>query len=217
MEEETSEIPKRKELEPSGITCPEGIWCREAIVQFAVKTNPIEFRKLTLSNAAPSLIRYLLTTPEMEVFTVNSLNGEKQGVDREFLRSRSAIEYFVKGFKPFSSDFHVSKEDGRFFYLNRAQFENFLADRPIVDPPEIQRSGDMPPSYIPPYIQFMLKAVTALELSGDKRTDKSKIVYWLNENWPENLGTKSNHLVESMATILRRPEDKAGGSTPWKT
>jgi hypothetical protein len=216
LDEETSEAPKRKELVPKGITCPEGIWSREAIVRFAIKTKPDEFRKLSINDAAQSLMQYLLTTPELEVFTVNSFKGEKRQVKRDFLRGRSAIAYFVKGFKPFSNDFHVSKEDGEFYFLNRAQFENFLVDKPIVNPSAIAQPANATPSYIPPYIQFMLQATNALELSLEKRTGKSVIVYWLKDNWPEDLDGKSDRLIDSMATLLRSPEHKKGGNTSWK-
>jgi hypothetical protein len=216
LNEETSEAPKRKELVPKGITCSEGIWSREAIVRFAIKTMPDEYRKLSINDAAQSLIKYLLTTPELEVFTVNSFKGEKRQVKRDFLRGRSAIDYFAKGFKPFSSDFHVSKEDGEFYFLNRTQFENFLADRPIVDPSAIAQPANATPSYIPPYMQFMLKAVTALELSSDKRTDKKVIMNWLKQNWPADLDGKSDRMIDSMATMLRSPEHKKGGNTSWK-
>lgn len=70
--------------------------------------------------------------------------------------------------------------------------------------------------YIPPYVVFMLEAVTALNLSSDSRSNLDEIINWLDDNWPSDLEGKSQNLVKYMATLLRRPEDKRGGNTPWK-
>ncbi|WP_373086125.1 hypothetical protein [Sneathiella sp.] len=216
MEKSESETTKRIELEPRGITCPEGIWSKEAAVQFVLKKTPEGIGKYKFPESVQSLIRFLLTTPEMEVFTINSFNGKKRNVDREFLQSRTAVECFERGFLPISGDIEDRGEEGNYYFLDRRKFENYLADKPIIERPEIRQSANAVSSYIPPFMQFMLKAVVALKLSEEKRTDKSKIIHWLNENWPDNLGEKSDHLIGSMATILRRPQDKSGGSTPWK-
>lgn len=74
-------------------------------------------------------------------------------------------------------------------------------------------SGD---GYIPPYIKFLLGAASALNLSANNRVNKEEIVHWLDENWPVELEGKSDRLINSMATILRRPQDKKGGNTSWK-
>ena len=216
LDEETSETPKIKRFGPAGITCPEGMWVQEAAVRLAHKEHGEHWRQQPAEEAIQNLIQALILTPELEVFSINSHKGTKSPVDRDFLRSRSAVDYFKKGFKPFSSDFYVSDTDGYFFFVDREQFENFLADRPIVDPLEIQQSGDIPPSYIPPYMEFMLKAVTALGLSQEQRTGKSVIVDWLKENWPKDLDGKSDRMVDTMATMLRSPEHKKGGNTSWK-
>lgn len=69
--------------------------------------------------------------------------------------------------------------------------------------------------YIPPYVEFLLEATKSLKLSPDKKLNKSQITNWLDSNWPSNLDGKSVSLIQTMATILRRPEDKKGGNTPW--
>ncbi|MEH6477404.1 MAG: hypothetical protein V7727_17055 [Sneathiella sp.] len=161
-------------------------------------------------------IHFVLLNPDLELFTVDSLSGEKMNIDRGYLRSRRAVEDFHRGFIHYELGYPVSKTEGKYIFVNRIHFENFLAGEPIVELSGSTDDAVIGLSYIPPYIEFMLRAVTALDLSAEKRTHISKIVYWLNENWPDNLGKKSDHLVASMATILRRPQDKSGGSTPWK-
>ena len=64
-------------------------------------------------------------------------------------------------------------------------------------------------------MQFMQKAVKELDLSADKRMNKSEIIHWLESNWPSDLGGRSKSLIEYMATILRQPEHKKGGNTAW--
>ncbi|MBK9586554.1 MAG: hypothetical protein KA099_11715 [Alphaproteobacteria bacterium] len=68
--------------------------------------------------------------------------------------------------------------------------------------------------YIPPYMCLMLKGVKALNLSSDTRASMDDIMSWLEENWPSELEGKSERMIKSMATFLRRPEDKKGGITP---
>lgn len=70
--------------------------------------------------------------------------------------------------------------------------------------------------YIPPYLEFMLLAARETRLSGDKREKIENIMGWLNANWPSGLEGKSNRMIRSMATLLRRPDDKKGGNTRWK-
>lgn len=216
MDEKTSKTPKIKNFSPAGITCPEGMWVKEAAVWLAHKEHGELWRQQPAEEAIQNLIQVLILTPELEAFSIDSYKGTKSPVNRDFLRSRSAVDYFKKGFKPFSNDFNVSDTDGYFFFVDREQFENFLAGNPIVDPPEIQLSDDKPSSYIPPYMQFMLEAVTALGLSQKQRTGKSVIVDWLKQNWPNDLDGKSDRIVDSMATLLRSPEHKKGGNTSWK-
>jgi hypothetical protein len=69
--------------------------------------------------------------------------------------------------------------------------------------------------YIPPYIEFLLGAIPSLNLSANNRVNKDEVVNWLAENWPDGLEGKSDRLINSMATLLRRPEDKKGGNTSW--
>lgn len=211
-----SKVPKREEFKPTGITCPEGIWVREASILYLQKENPEGWRQSTTSDAAQSLVHLLLVTPDLEIFSINSYSGDKAPVDRDYLRSRSALQDFLMGFKPFANDFQVSETDGRYYFLNRAQFKNYLKDEPIGASHEALDDQGSLSTYIPPYMQFMLDAVRGLELSPDKRINKEIIINWLNDNWPAELEGKSARLVQTMATFLRRPKDKKGGNTPWE-
>jgi len=65
--------------------------------------------------------------------------------------------------------------------------------------------------YLSPFMVYMVRSSRELGLSAQKRLPKKKIVFWLRENWPAELGDCSGSLVEAMATLLRRPEDKTGG------
>ena len=71
-------------------------------------------------------------------------------------------------------------------------------------------------SYIPPYVSFMHQAVKDLNLSPDSKANRDVIIDWLTDNWPADLEGKSKRLIQAMATLLRRPEDKKGGNSPWK-
>jgi hypothetical protein len=66
--------------------------------------------------------------------------------------------------------------------------------------------------YIPPYIEYMLKAVSALNIDGSKRVSTTDIKYWLEENWDKELGEISGNLLRQMATLIRRPGDRKGGN-----
>ena len=81
---------------------------------------------------------------------------------------------------------------------------------------KVSNSGEIPNfEYTPPYLEFMLQAAKALNLCPEKRARIDDITAWLNENWPSHLEGKSDRIIKSMATLLRRPEDKKGGNTPW--
>lgn len=70
--------------------------------------------------------------------------------------------------------------------------------------------------YIPPYIDFMLKAAKALGLSSDKTIVKKQVEHWLRENWPKELGTPTDNIIKYMATLIRRPDEQKGGNPPNK-
>jgi hypothetical protein len=213
------ETPQLKKINPEGITCPEGMWVKEAALRLAQKEMGDQWRQQSAENISQNLIHFLILTPVLDAFSINSFSGEKLPIDRGYLRSKQAIRHFINGFEPFRSDFHVSKTDGYFIFVDREQFVNYLDDKPIVEPPRNEQAANADPpyvsSYIPPYIQFMLTAVSELNLSAEKRINKSEIIYWLESNWPSDLDGKSKSLIEYMATILRKPEQKKGGNTSW--
>ena len=67
------------------------------------------------------------------------------------------------------------------------------------------------PHNLPPYLAFMLRAVEQLDLGRNTKLRKKVIVAWLHDNWPRDLGKRTDRKLESMATFLRRPEDEKGG------
>ncbi len=62
-----------------------------------------------------------------------------------------------------------------------------------------------------PYVEFMLRAIKEMPFKSETRVLKKTIESWLSDNWPENLGDKTNTKIKNMATFLRRPEDETGG------
>jgi hypothetical protein len=73
------------------------------------------------------------------------------------------------------------------------------------------------PTYIPPYLGLMLKAVTELNLSQDERVAKKTIEQWLYDNWnPDELLRPSTNKIQGMATLLRDPKDQKGGNVKLK-
>lgn len=71
-------------------------------------------------------------------------------------------------------------------------------------------------NYIPPYIEFMMEGIVALSVSPNDRANLKSIKRWLDKNWPSGMDGKSKQLIKYMATLMRRPEDKKGGNTPYK-
>lgn len=67
------------------------------------------------------------------------------------------------------------------------------------------------PKYLPPYLEFLVRATNQLGLSEDVRKPKADIEEWLRGNWPAELGPSSQAKISSMATFLRHPEDAKGG------
>lgn len=206
-EKAPSETKKRKEVKPEGITCPEGIWTQEAYCSLAEKEGNLDRKIGWLSQR---LIETLVAEPNIEIFTIDSYTGKKEDFHRDFLRGKKAVEWFSIGL------IKDGPGHGQYIFVNRIQFENFLADRPVAESPEPDEGKEQAvASYVPAYLELMLKAAKALNLSADKRANMDDIVGWLNGNWPSGLEGKSDRMVQSMATLLRRPQDKKGGNTRW--
>ena len=51
--------------------------------------------------------------------------------------------------------------------------------------------------YLSPFMLYMIRASRELGLSAEKRLPKKKIVFWLRNNWPPELGDCSRALVEA--------------------
>lgn len=215
MPESQKKADRWAALEPKDITCPEGIWSIQAMLLFSDKEKGEDGQDRKMGEISRSFIHFLITTPALEVFTINSYSGDKQPVDRDYLRTKRAIQDFIRGLIPFG-DFHSEKDDGEYIFVNKSQFENFLADKPLTESPVSNEDAEKLSSYTPAYLELMLKAVNALNLSPDKRANMDAVIDWLDKNWPPDLEGKSDRMIQSMATLLRRPQDKRGGNTSWK-
>jgi hypothetical protein len=189
--------------------------------------------------------RGLILTDSNTLWSVNMLISPEQHSDQVFDKdgnSKISLENFVKdkvrlgvihpvvGNDGLSSGLHFKPEKIILFFK-----ENFLNQPPQelldileLNKQESDRSENSSQNnqfyedefenipYTPAYLEFMLHAAKELNLSPDKRATMSHITKWLNDNWPPNLPGKSENLIGSMATLLRRPKDKLGGNTKWK-
>jgi hypothetical protein len=87
------------------------------------------------------------------------------------------------------------------------------SDQPACNPGTLPAESGIPP-YVPPYLEFMLRASRELGLEPDQRTSKNDIIHGLKRTWPEHLGKPTKAKLEAMATFLRRPEHETGGNFP---
>ena len=67
------------------------------------------------------------------------------------------------------------------------------------------------PTYVSPYVEFLLFASRELNLHPDNRMPKADIAEWIKEHWPDSFGKFSNSKCTYMATFLRDPSDEKGG------
>ncbi|WP_145980752.1 hypothetical protein [Magnetospirillum sp. ME-1] len=102
---------------------------------------------------------------------------------------------------------HFSEIKGRIL-IRADELEAVIAGKPATHPAP-QPSGDA--VYVPPYLGFMLQAVSALGLSDAVRMPKKQVEDWLEKNWPTGLGPISSEKKRYMATFLRHPDDEKGG------
>jgi hypothetical protein len=211
LQKEVTECPKDKiNLSPEKIVCTDGVWTVEAVLRYSQKNRTGE--NLKMSEVTKNFIRFLLETPEIYVFVINSFDGKKHPFDRNLLSSKNAVKYILHGIIPIN---HYSKDDdGDYIFIDKQQFEDYMADLPIT--PYQETPQIIEDFYIPEYLKLMLTGVQALGLSQDKRADIDIIKDWLDKNWPDGLEGKSDRLIQYMTTLMRRPEDKKGGNRPWK-
>ena len=99
--------------------------------------------------------------------------------------------------------------DGQKVLLKSDELPRVIANNSKVE--ETDKSPFALPSYIPPYVAYMLRAISALDLRADTKRTKKQIEDWLEKHWPPELGQASESKIEYMATFLRRPEDERGG------
>jgi hypothetical protein len=80
-----------------------------------------------------------------------------------------------------------------------------------------QCASELPPAesrvapYVPPYVEFMLRAARELDMKPDSRMPKDQIEEWIRLHWPDDLGKFSASKCQYIATFLREPADEKGG------
>lgn len=209
------------EIKPEKVVCPEGVWIFNTIFSIGQKVYKQQFNDAKGEEIARTVIEHILKTPGLNLFTISSFDGSKAWLNKDKLRSQNGPFYILQGCIPYSkgSRYGQSKIEGQYIFIDRLQYDKFIVGEALIEKPAQQNLEPAHPKpdfeYIPPYLSFMIQATKDLQLSANSRTSKEMIVEWLNKNWPQKLDGKSNRLIESMATLLRRPEDKKGGNTPW--
>ena len=85
------------------------------------------------------MIEDLLKNPEIEVFTICSYSGQKEPIDRDFLRSRKAALYFCVGKIPYAANLNnLENKEGRYIFINRPHYESYIKGLPIISSPKSQ-------------------------------------------------------------------------------
>lgn len=121
----------REELRPAKVICPEGIWITEASLLFLEKERGNSEKKMTMVEIMNSFSFFLLKNTGIEVFTISSYSGEKEALGRNILRSSYAATHLSYGHIPYMNN-HKANGDGRYIFVNREQFEDYLNDRPFL-------------------------------------------------------------------------------------
>jgi len=68
-----------------------------------------------------------------------------------------------------------------------------------------------------PFIEFMLRGATALDLTKENRVPAIKVQDWIKKNWPPEFGKLSDRKRDAMQTLMRWPEHGEGGTIPTLT
>ena len=86
--------------------------------------------------------------------------------------------------------------------LDRKSLDQFL----ITQPHAVSPLGSAP--YLSPYLRLMLSVSAAMQVTPDNQPIKKTVEHELVKRWS---GTKlSDHLVKTMATLIRDPESQRG-------
>ncbi len=207
------------EKKPRKVICPEGIWIPNLLFEIGEKLFAESFESMKAGKIADVVSINLLMEPELEIFTISSYNGSKDKFNRSLLRGDKRFNYIAYGYIPFGSQFSFDDDEelsGEYIFINKKQIETLLSGKKFQKEVIINSNKASEEKYIPPYMALMLRAVEALKLTPDSRANKDLITEWLDTNWPVDLDGKSDRLIESMATLIRRPEDKKGGNRTMK-
>jgi len=122
---------QNKELMPKGITCPEGMWLIQAALFYGKKEKGCDTNDKKIWQIIEEFVHFLVITPELKIFTINSFDGRESVIKREYMRGsqfkadlmRELQSCLAKSENIYSSDV--------FHFVSRGQFENYLADKPF--------------------------------------------------------------------------------------
>ena len=149
--------------------------------------------ELALKNGAPVLKQQVISP---EAWTFPRTNFEKG----ELIYSTPAVR--TKGILGEPSYFWATG-----IYVSADQLMTLFPH--VAPPPEIERHAATP-EYISPYIDLMFRAIQALGITAQNQPVKKVIEGWLIDNAPA--GGLSGRDIQAMATFIRLPEKKKGGS-----
>jgi hypothetical protein len=144
-----------------------------------------------------------LASGQLPAFLIEE-SGAITGIPPEFWRTEMG-KYVLNHGGPAA----VLKTDGR-SAMGRVlvpddELEKFCNPEPEVEELQI-------PASLPPYLTFMLRAVSELKLTPDDRRLKKEIGHWIEQNWPPEFGPLTPNKREYMTTFLRHPKYEIGGN-----
>ena len=172
---------------------------------FGAVQTPDQAAESNLLEAA-NWIRNRAFAGELKAYKLSSGGGMHEIISNKWGNEtyfRALLQY---GAYSISGDHFL---DGQKVLLKSDELSRVIANNSKVE--KIDKSPFALPSYIPPYVAYMLRAISALDLRADTKLTKKQIEEWLRQHWPPELGQPSGSKIEYMATFLRRPEDERGG------
>lgn len=119
-----------KQYEPQKIIYANGYPIIVASALFGIK-NKKDLEKTDLTSTIRAFFKFLLLTPELEIFTIDSQNGEKEEFPRHRLHTAKTIDYFFSGLIPNSDADNHANGEGKYIFINKEQFERYWNGKPI--------------------------------------------------------------------------------------
>ena len=172
---------------------------------FGAVQTPDQAAEPNLREAA-NWIRNKAFAGELKAYKLNSAGAMNEISSNKWATEAYFMAILQYGAYSSSGDHSL---DGQKVLLKSDELSRVIANNSKVE--EIDKSPSALPPYIPPYLAYMLRSISALDLRADTKPTKKQIEDWLRKHWPPELGQASESKIEYMATFLRRPEDERGG------